>query len=122
MSKYNELVSIIVPIFNAERYIGNCLDSILSQNYKNIEVLLINDGSTDNSKKIIEDYKNRDSRINIINQENLGAPEARNKGIKLSKGKYLMFFDSDDILNEDSIELLVNSISKNDASIVIRKL
>ena len=120
MNELKSTVSIVIPVYNAENFIKDCLDSILSQTYKDFEVILINDGSTDSSEKIIEEYIKKDDRICLINQENQGAPKARNLGIKKSKGKYIMFFDADDILKQNSLEILVSSISSNNASLVIR--
>lgn len=122
MKEEEDLVSIIVPVYNAEKFLKECIESILHQSYENIELILINDGSSDSSKKIIEKYMEEDDRINLTNIENQGAPRARNIGIELSKGKYIMFMDSDDILEKNAIKTLVNSIEKNSASMVIRKL
>ena len=84
-------ISVIVPIYNSEKYISNCIDSILSQEYKDFELLLINDGSTDNTINIINSYN--DGRIKIYNQENKGAGSARNLGLKYATGKYIVFID-----------------------------
>lgn len=89
-------VSVIVPVYNAEKYLENCVLSILNQTYKNIEVILVNDGSTDNSLEICEKYKDLDNRVKVINQENLGQNQARRKGILNSKFEYIGFVDSDD--------------------------
>ena len=107
-------VSIIIPIYNMDKYLKKCLDSIINQTYKNLEIILIDDGSTDNSKNIIKEYKNKDNRIFSIFQKHLGAPSARNKGIEIATGTYIMFFDSDDELNENGIEILVNGIKDAD--------
>lgn len=101
------LVSIVIPIYNAERYIGQCLESILSQSYRNIEVILINDGSEDSSGTICEHYATRDSRIKIFEQANQGPSVARNKGIRHSKGKFLQFVDADDEISIDMVEKMV---------------
>jgi glycosyltransferase involved in cell wall biosynthesis len=100
-------VSIIVPIYNAEKYLKTCIDSILNQTYENIEVILINDGSTDNSKKICYEYKKKDSRIVVINQPNCGPSISRNNGLRLSTGKYVQFVDADDYLEQDMTEKLI---------------
>lgn len=107
----NDLVSIIVPVYQIEKYIRICLDSILHQTYPNIEVILINDGSTDNTGKICDEYKLKDDRIKVIHKINEGVAIARNEGIKISKGKYLTFIDGDDYVALNYIELLVNSIN-----------
>lgn len=111
MEKDNVLVSIIVPVYNVESYLEECLNSIVKQTYKNIEVILINDGSTDNSLCICEDYVSKYHNIQVISQENKGLGPARNRGVELSKGDYLMFVDSDDWIVEDAVELFIKSIS-----------
>lgn len=105
-----KLVSIIVPIFNSEKFIGKCIDSIINQTYKNFELLLINDGSTDNSLAICEEYTDLDKRIKVINIPNSGPSVARNIGLETSKGELIQFVDSDDYLDESMIELMVKSI------------
>ena len=92
----NELISIIIPIFNCEKYIKRCLNSLINQTYKNIEVILIDDGSTDRSSEICKDYSKRDQRIKYIRQNNQGVSAARNRGLDIAKGKYMGFCDSDD--------------------------
>ena len=89
-------ISIIIPIFNAENTIKRCLDSIVNQSYHNLEIILVNDGSTDNSQKICDLYKEKDIRIKVINQKNQGVSVARNNGIKIATGEYIQFVDSDD--------------------------
>ena len=115
MEKYK--VSIIVPIYNTEKHLRKCIDSIINQTYKNLEIILVDDGSTDKSREIIKEYKIKDDRIITLFQSNFGAPSARNKGIETATGTYIMFFDSDDELYEKAIESLVNNIK--DADIVI---
>ena len=95
-----ELVSIILPIYNAEKYLERCLESIITQTYANIEIILINDGSTDNSINIIKEYAIKDSRIIIIDKENEGVSVARNIGILKARGKYICFVDADDYIRE----------------------
>ena len=109
-----ELISIIVPVYNAEKYLDSCLNSIINQSYNNLEIIMVNDGSKDNSVEIIEKYCVRDERIKLFHQENQGAPAARNKGIIESQGKYLLFFDADDVMIIDAVESLHNSIAKSD--------
>ena len=108
-----DLVSIIVPIYNAEKYIISCISCIQKQTYLHLEIILINDGSTDNSLNICQQLQLQDKRIKIINQENKGASIARLEGIKQAKGEYLAFVDSDDIIEPDYIELLVTAIEKH---------
>lgn len=102
--------SIIVPVYNVEKYLKKCLDSILNQSYDNFEVIIINDGSTDSSEEIIKSYN--DSRIKYYKQENKGLSIARNKGVEKSSGDYLLFVDSDDYLNNDLLIVLNNSLDK----------
>ena len=103
----NNKVSIIVPIYNTEKYLTHCLDSIINQTYKNLEIILVNDGSTDNSKKIIDDYAKKDSRIKAIHQKNSGQSAARNRGLKEATGDYISFVDSDDEINKKFVEELM---------------
>ena len=107
-------ISIIIPVYNGSKFISRCLDSILNQTYKNTEVILINDGSTDNSLEIIKEYSNKYKNIKYIDQKNQGASIARNKGIEESKGKYLVFIDIDDYIESDYLEKLCSSIKNKD--------
>lgn len=111
-------VSIIIPVYNSEENIRRCIDSCIKQTYKNLEIVCINDGSTDNSLKIIKEYKKKDSRINIINQKNMGVSVARNNGIKSCDGEYITFLDSDDYLNIDSIEIMVNLLNEKNVDLI----
>ena len=113
----NELISIVVPIYNAEKYLEQCIDSILNQSYKNIEVLLVNDGSIDNSKEIIDKYEKIDNRIKVFHKENKGVSSARNTGIKEAKGNYITFIDADDYIEKDYIEYLYTNIVNSNAEI-----
>lgn len=114
-----EKVSIIVPIYNAERYISNCIYSILQQTYTNIEVILVNDGSQDNSLYICEQFKKIDNRIIILNKKNGGVSSARNEGIRIATGKYIQFVDSDDTLELDFVEKLIQNIKFWNAELII---
>ncbi len=105
-----ELITVIINVYNGEKYIKNCLDCIINQTYKNLEILIINDGSTDNTLKICEEYK--DKRIRIITTKNQGLSLSRNTGIDNSKGKYLYFIDVDDCIELDTIEYLHHLIKK----------
>ncbi|ELC8389842.1 glycosyltransferase family 2 protein [Clostridium perfringens] len=106
------LVSIIIPVYNSEKYLKRCLDSAINQSEKNIEIIIINDGSKDNSLNIAMNYSNKDNRINIINKKNGGISSARNCGLKYAKGKYVTFLDSDDWIElnmiEEMLKFLVN--------------
>ena len=103
-------VSIIIPVYNSEEYIKRCLESVINQTYKNLEILIINDGSKDKSDEIIKSYK--DDRIKYITQENRGLSGARNTGIDNSTGDYIMFLDSDDSIDLDAVSLLVERIKR----------
>lgn len=111
-----ELISIIVPIYNVEKYLRKCIDSILSQTYTNLEIILIDDGSTDGCGKICEEYAKKDNRILSIHKENGGLPDARNAGLKVFKGDYVVFIDSDDFIEPQAIELLYKLYKENNVS------
>lgn len=112
-------VTIIIPVYNVEEYLSACLDSIINQTFKDIEIICINDGSTDNSRKILRKYKRLDSRIKVVNQENQGLSCARNTGIMNATGKYLQFVDSDDELELETIEALYQEITSNDLDLIL---
>ena len=109
----NPKVSIIVPIYNSEKYMNKCIESILNQTLTEIEIILVNDGSTDNSGKIIDNYAKKDKRIKVIHQENSGPSVARNKGINIAKGKYIGFVDSDDYIEESMYEEMYEYANKS---------
>lgn len=111
------LISVIVPVYNGEKFLAECLDSITGQTYQNIEILIVNDGSTDNSSEIIARFAANDHRINIITQQNHGVSAARNTALKLMKGDYVTFVDADDIL--DSYFLLNSLNSDKEADIIV---
>ena len=113
------LVSIIVPVFNVEEYLDNCISSIVCQTYKNIEILLIDDGSTDNSANICDQWKEKDKRIKVWHKENSGISAVRNMGIKFCNGEYLLFVDSDDIVHEKYVEVLLNSLFENNCEMAM---
>ena len=112
-------VSIIIPVYNCDSYISRCLDSILNQTYKDIEVIIVNDGSTDNTQKILDKYAKKYKQIKVYKQKNSGVSIARNNGIKKATGYYLQFTDSDDYLEKDMIKSMVMSAEENDSDIVI---
>lgn len=107
------LISVIVPIYNAEKYLAKCLNSILTQSYQNLEIILINDGSTDESIKIAEAFAGKDSRIRLIDKENEGVSATRNKGIDLANGDFIAFIDSDDEIDKYYFEKLSNEFFKD---------
>lgn len=112
------IVSVIVPVFNTARFLSRCIDSIINQTYRDIEVLLIDDGSTDDSAEICKEYVSRDSRIKYFFQENSGPDFARKRGLDFSKGEYLVFVDSDDFIAPNMIEVLVNYSMKEKCEVV----
>ena len=114
-----DLVSVIIPIYNVEKYLEKSIDSVINQTYKNIEIILVDDGSKDNSGKICDKYINIDNRIKVIHKENGGLSDARNKGIEIATGKYISFIDSDDFVKEDYIKYLYNLIKKYNTQISI---
>lgn len=99
-------ITVIIPIYNAEKYLKKCVESVINQSLKDIEIILINDGSIDNSLKICKEISRFDSRIKVISQKNRGVSDARNKGLKLAKGEYIAFIDSDDFIDETFLEKL----------------
>ena len=109
----NPLVSIIIPVFNAEKYLKKCIESVINQTYQNIEVILIDDGSTDNSPLIYREYARKDNRLKINRQKNLGVFAARNNGIRRATGEYIIFIDADDWIEVNMIELMCDKLKKN---------
>ena len=107
------MISLIVPVYNVEEYLEECLESIRKQTYTDIEVILVNDGSTDGSRQICESYCEKDIRFRLINQENQGQSVARNRGFKESIGQYIMFVDSDDVININVLEVLLPYMMKD---------
>ncbi len=105
------LISIIIPVYNVEKYLPECLDSVINQTYKNLEILLIDDGSPDNSGKICDEYAEKDARIKVIHKENGGVSSARNLGLDIATGEYITFIDSDDFVDEHYVEYLYNDLT-----------
>ncbi len=114
-----ELISIVIPVYNVEEYLDRCLDSVVNQTYKNLEILLIDDGSTDSSSKICDDWAARDKRIKVIHKKNAGLGMARNTGIENATGNYICFFDSDDYVDLEIINRAYLLIKKESADITI---
>ena len=114
-----ELVSVIVPVYNVEQYLEKCIDSIINQTYKNLEIILIDDGSTDSSGKICDRYAARDKRIKVIHQENGGLAVVRNIGVSAASGEYIMFVDSDDYIDTEIVQFLYEQSKKYCADISI---
>lgn len=111
-------VSVIVPVYNVEKYISECVDSIVGQSYKHLEIILVDDGSPDSCPEICDEFASKDSRIKVIHKKNAGLGFARNSGLEIAKGKYVMFVDSDDYLVETAVQTLVNYASQNRAQFV----
>lgn len=114
-----DLVSIIIPVYNSFKYISKCLDSVVSQTYTNLEIIVIDDGSTDESSSIIEQYKNQDDRLVHIKNTNHGVSYTRNCGLSAANGKYVTFVDSDDTIEKDYIEKMLSCYKENDVQLVI---
>ena len=110
---YRTMVSIIVPIYNTEKYLRQCLESILAQTYQKFELLLVNDGSTDGSGAICDEYLSKDIRIRVFHKDNGGATSARKLALDNATGEYVMFIDSDDTIRKDALELLLTSFDNN---------
>lgn len=119
MANGNELISIIVPVFNASKYLSDCIESILSQTYPFFELILVDDGSKDNSLEICEACQKKDNRIILFHQENAGVSVARNTGLSLAKGNYFCFVDSDDSIEPEMLEKLYDAIKKSNAELSI---
>lgn len=114
----NNCVSIIVPVYKVEKYLPECIDSIVNQTYRNIEVILIDDGSPDKCPQICDNYALQDSRIKVVHKINGGLSDARNKGLNVCNGEYIIFVDSDDIIHKAMVERLVSTLEKENAQIV----
>lgn len=113
------LVSVIVPVYNVEKYLHKCIDSILSQTYRELEIILVDDGSTDSSPQICDEYASGDSRVKVLHQPNKGVAETRNVALSLVTGEYVCFVDSDDYIDERMCELLVDKFSQTKADIIV---
>ena len=113
-----ELISVIIPIYNVDKYLERCVNSIIEQTYENLEIILVDDGSKDKSPQICDSYEKKDRRIKVIHKENSGVSETRNIGIKQSTGKYILFVDADDYLEKDMIMCLYNTLTDNKVDIV----
>jgi len=112
-------ISVVVPIYNVEKYLKKCVDSIINQSYHNLEIILVDDGSPDNSPKICDEYALLDTRIKVIHKKNGGLSDARNAGIDIATGAYITFIDSDDYIEPNYMEVLLESITNNNSEIAI---
>ena len=115
----NELISVIVPVFNVEKYLNKCLSSVVCQTHKNLEIILIDDGSTDSSGKLCDEWALKDSRIKVVHKQNGGLSSARNEGLNIATGNFIAFVDSDDHIEPDMIETLLKNLRANDSDICI---
>lgn len=116
-SNYDTLISVVIPVYKVESYLSRCIDSVLSQTYPNIDVILVNDGSPDNCGTICDDYARKDDRIKVIHKENEGLSAARNTGIEAATGEYITFIDSDDWVHESYLDTLYTNLVKNGADL-----
>ena len=114
------VISVIIPVYNVEKYIRQCVDSVLEQSYKDFELILVDDGSPDNSPAICDEYAQKDTRVSVIHQKNLGVSAARNNGIRHAKGEWITFVDSDDWVDTDYLEKF--ELDKDDADLIIQGL
>jgi glycosyltransferase involved in cell wall biosynthesis len=112
-------VSVIIPVYNAEKYINQCIESLINQTLQECEFIFINDGSKDESQQIIENYQKLDVRIKLINQENQGVSIARNVGLRIAKGEYIGFVDADDFIEKKMYEILYTTAKQNDSDVII---
>lgn len=119
MDNRSRLVSVIIPVYNVEKCLRRCVDSVLNQTYENIEVILVDDGSPDGCPKICDEYREKDSRIVVIHKENGGPASARNVGLSIFNGEFCLFVDSDDWVEEDYIEILVDKMIKKNPDIIV---
>jgi len=119
MTPVYPLVSVIIPVYNVEPYLAECLESIINQTYRHIEIILVNDGSTDGSQRIMDCYAKKDDRIVVLSQSNRGVSAARNAGLSVAKGEYVLFVDSDDTIRNDVVEVFCRQAILTSAEIVI---
>ena len=118
MSDNNELISIIVPIYNVQKYLDRCMKTLLNQTYRNIEIILVDDESPDECPKMCEEYAKIDQRVKVIHKKNGGLGFARNSGLEIAQGKYIIFVDSDDYVTENMCHLLYEAAKKYEADVV----
>lgn len=115
----NEKISVIIPVYNVAIYLRKCIESVIAQTYKELEIIIVDDGSTDDSSKICDEYAQNDSRIIVIHQKNGGLSAARNRGLDEASGKYISFVDADDYIEKEMFELLLNRMTVDKSNLVI---
>ena len=113
------MISIIIPVYNVEKYLSDCLDSVVNQTYKDLEIICVNDGSTDNSLDILNEYCSKDDRIFVVNKENGGLSSARNAGLAVAKGDFIMFLDSDDWIDNNTCEVALKQMMESNSDVAI---
>ncbi len=114
-----DLISVIVPIYKVEKYLNKCIDSIINQTYKNLEIILVDDGSPDNCPQMCDEYVKKDSRIKVIHKKNGGLSDARNRGLQIATGEYIYFIDSDDWIYSEALEKMLQALKENQADMCI---
>lgn len=112
------MISVVVPIYNVSQYLSQCIDSILTQSYQDLEIILVNDGSTDECPLLCDEYKGKDSRVRVVHKKNRGLSDARNAGLRIAKGEWIYFVDSDDWLDSDAIQKLYQFAVENKCDVV----
>ena len=112
-----ELVTVVIPVYNVEDYLNRCVDSVIRQSHRNLEIILVDDGSTDNSGRMCDNLEDKDSRIRVIHKSNGGLSDARNVGIETANGSYILFVDSDDYIHREAVEILLRMLINNNADI-----
>ena len=113
------LISVIIPVYNVSQYLPRCIESVINQTYQNLEIILVDDGATDDSGVICDDYARKDPRIRVVHKENGGLSSARNAGIQIARGEYLTFIDSDDYVDRDYTEFLYELVCQYSAKMAI---
>ena len=116
------VISVIIPVYNAEKYISYCVDSVLKQSYKELELILVDDGSTDSSPELCDNYAERDNRVHVVHKRNGGVSQARNVGIEHATGEYIMFVDNDDILSHNALKTYASMVTKYGVDIIQGKI
>lgn len=116
----NDLISVIIPVYNVEEYISECIESVIAQSYNNLEIILVNDGSTDSSGESCDRYAAKDSRIRVIHKENGGQSSARNAGLEVASGEWIVFVDSDDVVHKELITMLRRAVDDQRLAMCLR--